>query len=91
MLKWIVLLAIALLAGCATAKPTYGPDGKPAYAVDCSGTAGNWGMCYEKAGSLCGASGYDVLSKSGDKGVLATSSILTSTISRSLLIECKKV
>ena len=88
--KSLTMLALALLlAGCATAKPTYGPDGRPAYAVECSGSALSWGLCYEKAGSICGKSGYSVVSKSGDKGMIATPSILTTTVSRSMLIECK--
>jgi hypothetical protein len=88
--KSILLVLVVVIGGCATAKPTYGPDGRAAYAVDCSGTAGSWGMCYEKAGSLCGSAGYTVASQSSDKGVIATPSILASTISRSLLVECKK-
>ena len=36
--------------------------------VDCSGTALNWGRCYEKAGDLCGSTGYDIVAQTGDQG-----------------------
>lgn len=89
MSKWIIFACVMSLAGCATAKPTYGPDGKAAYTIECSGTAGSWGMCYRKAGDLCGSSGYKVINQAGDKGLIATGAILTSTQSRSMLVECR--
>jgi predicted alpha/beta hydrolase len=63
----LLLLAVCL-TGCATASKTFTADGKEGYNINCSGSALNWGMCYEKAGELCGAKGYEVLEKSGDRG-----------------------
>lgn len=78
------------LASCATATPTYGPDGRPAYTIECGGTAASWGMCFQKAGALCGASGYDVIARNGDTGAMASPYGAATTISRSLEVECKK-
>ncbi len=52
MRKVILILSIMVfLGGCATASKTYTSDGKEGYAINCSGSALNWGMCYEKAGN----------------------------------------
>lgn len=48
------LVPIVLLAGCAaTAKPIPGPDGTPAFMVECTQSQG-WEQCYEKAAEVCG-------------------------------------
>ena len=89
-----ILTAIALLSGCASSSKTYTPDGREAYSIDCSGMARTWGMCLEKAGDLCGAKGYDTYTMAGDKGWVATAqpdfAMGGSTISRNLLVACKK-
>mgnify|MGYP000462904868 CR=1 FL=1 len=89
----LALAALASLSGCASASKTYGPDGRDAYSINCSGLARTWGMCYEKAGSLCGPKGYEVLAQGSDRGAVATvnpsGGFAASTISRSLLIRCK--
>ncbi|EIY9399793.1 hypothetical protein MNO06_001906 [Escherichia coli] len=93
------LIAVAcfnvfLLSGCATSSKTYAPDGREAYTIDCSGLGGSWGMCLTKAGDLCGSKGYDVLTSAGDKGFIASANperaFAGNTISRNLLIACKK-
>jgi uncharacterized protein YceK len=56
----ILLLITSVLSGCATASKTYTADGKEGYNITCSGSALNWGMCYEKAGNICGTKGYIV-------------------------------
>lgn len=58
------LVAIAI-AGCATSNTTYGPNGKTAHSISCNGGANSWGSCLEKAGSICGSQGYDVLTQNG--------------------------
>jgi len=89
----IYILAVALLAGCATAKPTYGPDGSAAHSLDCSGTARNWGMCYEKAGELCKERGYEILA--GGTDAITTAAATRdgfyggSGFTRNLVIKCK--
>ena len=88
------LLIVAFLGGCATAKKTYTSDGKEGYSIVCSGSALNWGMCYEKAGELCGSKGYEVLEKSGDQGTMLSGNQFGlyggSVINRSMIIKCKE-
>jgi hypothetical protein len=49
------LLICGLLAGCAGIEPQVitGPDGNPAYAMQCSGGGRTVEACYQKAGELC--------------------------------------
>jgi hypothetical protein len=85
-----VLAVAAALVGCATASKTYTPDGRQGYVIDCSGQALNWGKCYEKAGDLCGSTGYDILSQTGDQGATVAGIYGASVITRSLVIACKR-
>jgi hypothetical protein len=98
LMRTLIYLTLAIvlfsLAGCVTANPTYVPDGRQGYAIDCGGEFASWGGCYEKAGALCGSRGYDVFNKSSDQGTsfnsTASGGITGSTvISRSMLIACK--
>lgn len=90
---FLIAAGMLLLSGCATSSKTYAPDGTEAFSINCSGAGGNWGMCYEKAGDLCGTKGYEILSKDGDDGltIAAGQNALYggSVINRSLLIRCK--
>ncbi|MBK6958818.1 MAG: hypothetical protein AABY99_08965 [Pseudomonadota bacterium] len=87
----IVLCAIIL--GCATSRETFVPDGGKGHSINCSGAALNWGMCYEKAGEICGANGYDVIAGGSDQGAIAAGNQYGfyggSVINRSMLIKCK--
>ena len=86
-------LVAVLLAGCASSSQTYTSSGSVGHSLNCSGTARNWGMCEQKAGELCGARGYEILSTTGDRGVIATAKggnfFAGTTTSRSMLIACK--
>lgn len=89
-----MLIALAVLsAGCTTVKPTYLPDGRQGHAVSCPGTARNWGHCHEKAGEVCGARGYDVLSQDGHgsfiHNTMGGNFQVIPTASRTLLIACR--
>lgn len=87
----LFLTTILWIGGCATANKTYTADGKEGYSIYCSGSALNWGACYEKAGDLCGTRGYEVLEKSGDKGVIVSGNMYGlyggSVINRSMIIK----
>lgn len=91
----VVGIAVVLV-GCASASKTYGPDGREAYSINCSGTARNWGMCMEKAGNLCGTKGYNIISAMGDVGNLAVATATRtnanfvggSVMSRSMVVSC---
>jgi len=91
---FVFIIIVLLLFGCATASKIYTPDGKVGYNITCSGSALNWGMCYEKAGDICGSKGYEVLSKSGDKGTILSGNQFGlyggSVINRSMIIQCKE-
>ncbi len=93
-MKILILLAcVAGLSACATASQVYTADGKRGYNIVCSGSALNWGMCYEKVGDICGAKGYEVLEKSGDQGTMVSGNQFGvyggSVINRSMIIKCK--
>lgn len=89
----IIAFAGACLSGCATASKTFTADGKEGYNINCSGSAMNWGMCYERAGDLCGEKGFEILEKSGDSGSVATYGqygfFAGSVHNRSMIIKCK--
>ena len=90
----LFVVTTALLGGCASSSQTYTADGGVGHSLNCSGLARNWGMCQEKAGEICGARGYNILSTSGDKGLIATGSsggdfFAGTTISRSMVVQCK--
>lgn len=89
----VVVLVGGCLCGCATASKTFTSEGKEGYNINCSGSALNWGMCYEKAGDLCGERGFEILEKSGDRGTIATYGqyglFAGSVINRSMIIKCK--
>ena len=90
----VVLLSVVLAAGCASSRETYTSEGKRGHSLNCSGTARNWGMCYEKAGEICGSKGYVVLEKTGEQGAMAAANpqggFATTTHSRSMVIQCKE-
>jgi hypothetical protein len=93
MTKLLVVCLICLfLAGCATSSVTYLPSGEVGYNITCSGTDLTWWHCYEKAGELCGSSGYDVVVRSDDKGASVVANQFGlysgSTIQRNMLIKC---
>lgn len=86
------LLALALV-GCATSSTTYLPDGRKGHAINCSGSAVPWSACQQKAGDLCQAKGYDIISVNGEQGAtfVATSNFASggTTSNKSMLIACK--
>lgn len=89
-----IIFAISTLPGCATSRQTYTADGEIGHSINCSGGALTWGICYEKAGQVCGVKGYEVLEKSGERGasVVANSTVGLiggSTHIRSMIIKCK--
>lgn len=91
--KMLAVIAALLVAGCATSKTTYLPSGAQGHSINCSGTALTWGNCYEKAGELCGAQGYEVIAGGSEQGSMVTANqgnVFGSTImQRSMLIKCK--
>lgn len=84
-MKIAVFAAAALLAGCATAVPVNGPNGRPALSVHCGINATR---CYEKAGQMCPA-GYTFLDQANGSVIVATGRGLAGGSHHDMLIECK--
>lgn len=96
-----LLFLVALtssIAGCATVKETYSPDGRKGFTLNCSGTARGWDKCYAAAGDLCKEAGYDILDRTGEDASFASvgggggsfggSAVQTSE--RSMVVACKR-
>lgn len=93
-MRILILAATAFaLSSCATVKETYTPDGRKAYALNCSGTARGWDKCFAAAGDLCKASGYDVLDRTGETaaGFAGSRGSFGGAVTseRSMVIACK--
>lgn len=89
----VFALAGVTLAGCATSKTVYLPDGRQGHTINCSGGDLSWDMCYKKAGEICQANGYNIIAKEGEQGSMVSGTQYgvfgTSTHKRTLLIACK--
>ncbi|KAF0865593.1 hypothetical protein [Pseudomonas sp. LD120] len=66
MKRFLILLAILALAGCAATAKTEFKRGKKGLHINCSGLSSSWNRCYTKASESCGSKGYKVIAKSGD-------------------------
>jgi hypothetical protein len=56
---WIaMMIAGASLAGCASERVTYLPDGRRGYGVSCGHFYQDWSSCVIRAGRLCREKGY---------------------------------
>lgn len=64
MKKLSIIIAVAMLGGCATAQKINRPDGTTEYIVQCGAGTG-WGVCYSKANEVCPAGYMDVSKESG--------------------------
>ena len=88
-----VALAAVLLGGCATSRTITGQDGKPLHKISCDGSALSIDMCYEKAGEICGSSGYDVVNQNGTASpffVAGSNSFYAgSMVTRDILVRCR--
>ena len=47
------------------------------------------GTCYQQAGEVCGAAGYEIVGQTSDAGTKAYGTVVLTTIMRSLVIACK--
>lgn len=92
--KLIGVIAVAVVtSGCVVTKQTYGPNGQAAVSMNCSGIALSWASCYEKAGALCGARGYDVLAVNGETGAVIVANpqgaFGSTVLNRTMMVACK--
>lgn len=100
-MRRLLFLGLLALAGCATSTQTFGPSGKAAHSINCHGAANSWGTCYEKAGQICGTSGYEVVAQNGtvtpfgmangyaNAGGASFTGFSGGLVSRNLLVQCK--
>src|SRR3546814_15357512 len=82
-----------ILAGCASVSESYGPDGRKAYTLNCSGTARGWDKCFSKARDLCKTAGYDILDRTSESmasiGGGSAGFYGAATSERAMVIACK--
>lgn len=89
------LVVLAVVSGCAAASKTYGPDGRLAFSINCSGAFLTWGECFKKAGDICGSGGYDTLAVNGQSvGTVVTANptsgvFATPVVERIMMVSCK--
>jgi hypothetical protein len=66
MKRFLILIAVLAVAGCAaTAKPQT-KHGKKGIHINCSGLSSSWDQCYASAANSCAPKNYKVIAKSGD-------------------------
>lgn len=91
--KYLALLALLALGGCATASNTYLADGQQGLSIDCSGEAMSWGKCYEKADASCAGTGYAIVGSDGSPAVMDRDKTLGVDVgnfnSRAITVVCK--
>jgi len=87
-------LGLTAIVACATSATTYGPDGRVAHAIQCSGAVLTWGDCFRKAGEICKEAGYDVVSGNGESGTVVSATaygaFAAPPMNRSLVVSCKR-
>jgi hypothetical protein len=74
-------VVFAVLAGCSSSsvREIYLPDGSKGYNISCDGGISNTADCFQQAGDICGAKGYNnVTSQVG------------MAVTRALFIRCKE-
>ena len=92
-----IIVIAPLLNGCATVHESYAPDGRKAYALNCSGLARGWDKCQIAAGEICGAAGYDIIDRISEGASVAYAAVnenggvaqSSKPNERSMLISCK--
>ncbi|MEA2078991.1 MAG: hypothetical protein U9P00_03885 [Pseudomonadota bacterium] len=88
------IVLVVLLTACATSKEVDIEEGQRGYSIDCSGDDLNWGMCYEKAGDICGEQGFEILDKTGGTGVVVAGIKYgvygESGLNRGMIIKCRR-
>lgn len=91
--KLLAVTAVLALSGCATASNTYLANGEQGLSIDCSGEAGSWASCYEKADASCAGTGYRIVSTEGTPPPKESDKTLGVDVgnykSRSVVVVCK--
>ena len=91
--KFLALIAILALTGCATSESTYLKNGEQGLSIDCSGEANSWATCYEKADDSCAGTGYRIVSTNGSPATKESDKTLGVDVgnfkNRSVVVVCK--
>ena len=91
--RLLAVTAVLALTGCATASNTYLTNGEQGLSIDCSGEAGSWASCYEKAEASCAGTGYQIVSTQGTPAPKESDKTLGVDVgnykSRSVIVVCK--
>ena len=66
MKRLAVVMAMLVLAGCATSARTHAVRGVSGIEIDCSGLGSSWERCQKRAAKECKGAGYKVLARSDD-------------------------
>jgi hypothetical protein len=93
MTKFLPLIAILALSGCATSEKMYLHNGEQGLAIDCSGEANSWAACYEKAEASCAGTGYQIVGTDGTPALKESDKTLGADVgnfkNRSVVVVCK--
>lgn len=93
MKKYLALIAVLALSGCATASKTYLDNGEQGLTIDCSGEANSWAKCYEMADDSCAGTGYRIIGTEGSPATKESDKTLGVDVgnfkSRSVVVVCK--
>ena len=66
MKRFVIVMAVLALAGCATGAKTHAVRGVSGIEIDCSGVGSSWERCQKRAAKECKGAGYKVLARSDD-------------------------
>jgi hypothetical protein len=93
MTKFLPLIAVLALGGCATSETTYLNNGEQGLAIDCSGEANSWATCYEKADASCAGTGYRIVGTDGSPAPAESDKTLGVDVgnykNRNVVVVCK--
>ncbi|EJM62388.1 hypothetical protein PMI30_04706 [Pseudomonas sp. GM50] len=91
--KFLPLIAVLALSGCATSETTYLKNGEQGLSIDCSGEANAWASCYEKADASCAGTGYRIVGTDGTPSTKESDKTLGADVgnykNRSVVVVCK--
>jgi hypothetical protein len=87
-----LLGSLITLAGCASIRPQgfTGPNGRPAYLLQCSGLAQTFRSCEKKAADLCPAGYANVDRPTGVPGLPQFDGGTLVTPDKTMAVECKQ-
>ncbi|MBB2886228.1 MULTISPECIES: hypothetical protein [Pseudomonas] len=90
MKRFLPLIAVLALSGCATSETTYLKNGEQGLTIDCSGEANAWASCYEKADASCAGTGYRIVGTPSTKESDKTLGVDVGNYkNRSVVVVCK--